>query len=464
MAAAMSPPAAKAPGTRPPASRRGVFAWMLYDWANQPFYTLVLTFIFAPYFAASVAPGPVAGQAMWGTATAIAGAAVALLAAPLGAVADRTGARKPWVLAFSIPFVVGCIGLWTGVPGMSQPWLVLGFFVLAYVGGEFTLIFTNAMLPDLGPRERIGRISGSGWAVGYLGGLASLVLVLVFLTAAPGSERTLLGLAPAFGLDPAAGEPSRATGPLTALWYAVFALPLFLFTPDAPRRAARGALRKGLGDLADTLRTIRGKGTLALYLLASLFYRDGLASLFVFGGIFAAGILGWGMFELGIFGIVAAAAGALGAWAGGKADATFGPKPVVTAGILTLIAVSILVLLTGRDTILFIPVPEGSWAPDAVFIAAGAVLGAMAGTIQAASRTLLVDQAEGHVASAQAFGLYALSGKATAFVGPAMIAAVTGATGSQRLGISPVIVQFLLGLALLYWVKTAGKPQPERAG
>jgi MFS transporter, UMF1 family len=445
-----------------PVRRRGVYGWMLFDWANQPFYTLVLTFIFAPYFAASVAPDPVAGQAMWGTATAIAGVTVALLAAPLGAVADRTGARKPWVLAFSLPFVVGCIGLWTGAPAMPDPWLVLGFFVLAYIGSEFTLIFTNAMLPGLGPRSEIGRISGSGWAVGYLGGLVSLVLVLVLLTAAPGSETTLLGLAPAFGLDPAAGEPTRAIGPLSALWYVVFVLPLFLFTPDAPRRSARGALGAGLRDLFETLRHIRGKGTFLTFLIASLFYRDGLASLFVFGGIFAAGILGWGMFELGVFGILATATGALGAWLGGKAGSRFGPKPVVTLGIVVLIGVCAVVLLTTRESVLLVPVPEGSRLPDVVFILAGGVLGAMAGSIQGASRALLVDQAEGHVASAQAFGLYALSGKATAFVGPAMIAVVTEWTGSQRLGVSPVILQFLIGLALLYWVKTTIETAGER--
>ncbi len=446
----------------PPVRRRGVYSWMLFDWANQPFYALVLTFIFAPYFASSVAPDPVSGQAMWGTATAIAGATIALLAAPLGAVADRTGARKRWIFAFSVPFVAGCFGLWAGVPGMAEPWVVLAFFVLAYVGAEFTLIFTNAMLPTLGPRSEIGRISGSGWAVGYVGGLVSLVLVLTLLATAPGSDRTLLGLQPAFGLDPATGEPERATGPFTALWFMVFAIPLFLFTPDVPRRSARGALRAGLGDLAATIRGIRGKGTLPVYLISSLFYRDGLASLFTFGGIFAAGVLGWGMFELGVFGIVAAATGALGAWLGGKADSRFGPKPVVTTGILVLMAVCVVVLLTTRNSVLLIPVAEGSRIPDLVFVLAGAMLGAMAGTIQAASRTLLVDQAEGHVDYAQGFGLYALSGKATAFVGPAMIAVVTEWTGSQRLGVSPVILQFLIGLVLLYWVKTTIQEAGER--
>lgn len=438
------------------ASRRGIRGWMLYDWANQPFYTLILTFIFAPYFAAKVAHDPVTGQALWGTAAAVAGATVALLAAPLGAIADRTGARKPWVAAFSLPFVAGCAGLWLAEPAMAEPLPVLLAFGLAYLGSEFCLIFTNAMLPGLGPRAAIGRISGSGWAIGYVGGLLALVLILVFVAPAPGSDRTMAGLVPVFGLDPAKGEPERATGPFAAIWYLIFALPLFLWTPDAPRGRMRGAVGAGIADLLATIRGIRGKGTFPVFLLASLFYRDGLAALFVFGGIFAAGVLGWGMFELGAFGILASVTGALGAWAGGRADARFGPKPVVTACVTGLVGVCLLVLLTDREAVLFLPVAEGSYLPDAVFLVAGGALGAFAGAVQAASRTLLVDQAEGRVAPAQAFGLYALSGKATAFIGPTMIAVATEWTGSQRLGVSPVIAQFLAGLLLLYWVK-AGK-------
>jgi MFS transporter, UMF1 family len=447
--------------------RRGVIGWMLFDWANQPFYTLILTFIFAPYFAATVVGDPVAGQALWGLAAAIAGASVALLAAPLGAIADRTGARKPWIAAFSLPFVIGCAGLWLAEPGMAEPTLVLAAFVLAYVGSEFTTIFANAMLPGLGPRSTIGRISGSGWAMGYLGGLVALLLVLGLLAPAPGSERTLLGLAPAFGMDPAAGEPERATGPLSAVWYVVFVLPLFLFTPDAPGRPRQGAVAAGLRDLAATLRGIGLHRSLAAYLLASMLYRDGLAALFVFGGIYAAGVLGWGLFELGIFGVVAAATGAVGAWVGGRADAAFGPKPVIVASIVALIGVCVVALLTTRESVLLVPVSAGSVLPDRVFLAAGGLLGATAGTLQAASRTLLVHQAAGRVAAAQAFGLYALSGKATAFIGPAMIAAATEATGSQRLGVAPVILLFLIGLLLLYWVKIEepdDHPETEQAG
>lgn len=227
--------------------RRGVLAWMLFDWANQPFQTLIVTFVFAPYFVAEVARDPAAGQALWGAASALAGAFTALLSPVLGAVADRTGARKRWIAAFSLPYVLGCAGLWLAAPAASDPTPVLACFALAFIGSEFTLLFTNAMLPNLGPRAALGRISGSGWAMGYLGGLAALVLTLAFLAPAPGSERTLLGISPILGLEPASGEPARATGPLSALWYVLFALPLFLLTPDShparpsPRLCALGS-------------------------------------------------------------------------------------------------------------------------------------------------------------------------------------------------------------------------------
>jgi UMF1 family MFS transporter len=386
-----------------------------------------------------------------------------VFAPALGAVADRTGARKAWTLAFSVPYLLGCLGFWLATPGMEDPRVVLAAFLLAFVGSEFGQIFTNAMLPDLGPRNEIGRISGSGWAMGYLGGLTSLLITLALLVPAPGSERTLIGLAPVFGFDVSAGEPARATGPLAAIWYVVFAAPLFLFTPDAPFRGLRGAVRSGLGDLWRTLREVRQRRSLAAFLVASMIYRDALAALFTFGGIFAAGVLGWGAFQLGVFGIVAAAVGTLGAWAGGRADRAFGPRPVIVTSIWVLLAVCVVVVLTSRERVLLIPLEPGSSLPDLVFFVCGGLLGAAAGALQAASRTMLVEQAEGQVASGQAFGLYALSGRATAFIGPALIAAVTAATGSQQLGVSPVIALFALGLALLYWVKTPSEQSGGQA-
>lgn len=436
---------------RQPASGRGIFGWMLFDLANQPFQTLVVTFIFGPWFVAQALGDPVAGQALWGWTSAIAGAVAAVLAPVLGAIADRTGARKAWVLAASVPYVVGCLGLWLAAPAMADPSVVLIAFGLGFIGSELGVVFTNAMLPDLAPRERIGRISGSGWALGYFGGLISLVVVLLFLAPAPGRDVTLLGISPLFGLDPALGEPERAVGPLSALWYVVFALPLFLYTPDVPRSRTRGAVGLGLADLGRTIRTARQHASLFGFLVASMIYRDALAALYAFGGIYAAGVLGWGAFQLGIFGIVAAAVGAAGTYAAGRLDERYGPRPVIVGSVWVLIAVGTFALLTTRTSVLGVPVPEGSRLPDIAFLVAGGLLGAAGGSVQAASRTLLVHLAEGRMAPAQAFGLFALSGRATAFIGPASIAAVTTLSGSQRLGVSPVILLFLLSLWLLYW-------------
>ena len=441
--------------------KRGARAWMLFDWANQPFYTLVVTFIFGPYVVGTVIPDPVAGQAYWADLQLFGALGIVALAPVLGAIADQSGPRKPWIAAFSAMFVAGCAGLWLAEPGMSPLWPLTLFFVLAFLGSEFSLTFTNAMLPDLGPRTQIGAISGAGWALGYAGGVVALALVLALIAPAGGGETTLAGIRPIFGLDPAQGEPERAVGPLTALWYAVFVIPLFVFTPDAPRRPhVAGAVRAGLRSLTRHIRALPAMPGLALFLLASMIYRDGLVGLFAFGGIYAKGVLGWGVTQLGLFGIVAALTGVFGALTGGWADRAFGPKPVVVTGILGLIAVAVVALGTSRVAVLGVPIAPGSALPDMIFYGCGGLLGAAAGAVQAASRTMLVHQAAGRLPMTEAFGLYALSGKATAFLAPLLIGLTTRATQDQALGVSPVVALFVLGLVVLYWVKT---PEEARA-
>ena len=449
------------------APRRGLWGWMLYDWAQLPFHTLIITFVFAPYFAAAVAPDAARGQELWGYATGIGGLLIALSSPVLGAIADASGPRKPWVAAFSLIGVLACFSLWFAVPDMDNLTLVLLAVALAVFGMEFAAVFNNAMMPSLVPRAELGRLSGSAWGLGYIGGLITLVLVLGFMSASPDTGRTLLGLEPVLGLDPAMREGDRASGPLTAIWYVIFILPMFLFTPDVPKRpAVAGAVRAGLARLGQTLRRLPSERSYFSFLMSSMFYRDALNALYAFGGIYAAGVLGWSIIQIGIFGILANITGAIGAWLGGRADQRFGPKPVVSLSIVVLAFCCLLVISTTPSQVLFVTVAEGSGLPNLLFYVAGALIGAAGGAIQAASRTLLVDQVDRDRVT-EAFGLYALSGKATTFIGPLSIAFATAFFASeafglspqeaQRLGVTPVIVLFAIGLVLLPFVKSRHK-------
>ncbi|WP_349631176.1 MFS transporter [Bradyrhizobium jicamae] len=437
--------------------RAAVISWIFFDWAAQPYFTLITTFVFAPYFASFVAPDAASGQAMWGFATAAAGLAIALLSPVLGAIADASGRRKPWIATFGALLVCGASAMWIGRPGDAGiiPWLLLSY-AIASVGVEFATVFNNAMMPTLVPPEKIGRLSGTGWATGYVGGILSLVLVLGFLAANAQTGRTLFGLTPLFGLDPVMHEGDRITGPLTGLWFIIFVTPMFLFTPDYPaKRPVREAVREGLRELKQSLAELPQQKSLARFLLANMIYTDGLVSLFAFGGIYAAGTFGWDTIRIGTFGIILAFAGTFGAWLGGKLDDALGPKRVITGSMLILLLSVVAILLVDKDRILFVkvapPVPDGPLfgaAAERAYLLLGCLIGAAGGPLQAASRTLLIRLAPKD-RIAQYFGLFALTGKVTSFIGPLLIGAITAATASQKAGMAVLVVFFVAGLALL---------------
>lgn len=440
--------------------RKRVWGWWMFDWANQPYNILLLTFIFAPYFTSFVAPDPVKGQAMWGWMLAIAGVLTALCAPVLGAIADSSGAKKRWILLWSCLYVAGSTMLWWAVPEADEGRLILILvaFAIGMVGLEYGIVFTNALLPTLGTREEWGKISGTGWALGYIGGLISLFIMLLLLAE---NDRgvTLLGIAPILGLDPEMREGTRAVGPFTALWYMVFVIPFFLWVKEpAQPKATAGAIRRGLTELKVTLRALPGRRSLLAYLGSSMVYRDALNGIYAFGGIYAAGVLEWSIIQIGVFGILAAAVGALSCWLTGKLDSRFGPKPVIVSAIALLIVVCTVIVSTDRTMVLFSPVVAGSNLPDIVFYICGALIGAGGGSLQAASRTMMVRQADPDRMT-EGFGLYALSGKVVSFIAPALIALATTLTGSQRLGVTPLIVLFVIGLILLLWVKAEGEPE-----
>jgi UMF1 family MFS transporter len=446
------------------APRRAIFGWILFEWAAQPFYTLIITFVYAPYFAAAIAADPVQGQALWGFATSAAGLVIAVLAPVLGAVADAAGRRKPWIAFFGALLVLGSVLLWIGKPGEPAtitPLLVA--FAIGAVGAQCAAVFFNAMMPTLVPPSRLGRLSGTGWATGYAGGLASLLLVLGFIAANPETGRTLLGFTPLFGLDPAMREGDRAAGPLTAIWFIVFALPLFLFTPDEPRKMPlRAAVRHGLRTLVETLRHLPRYRNAALFLLANMIYADGLVALFAFGGIYAAGILDWGTIEIGVFGILLTVTGAIGAFVGGRLDDHFGSKPVILGGLAILTLAALAILSIDRDHIAFViavaPPEAGQGlyaaAAERAYVAIGLFIGLVVGPLQAASRTLLVRLAPA-ARITQFFGIFALSARVTSFVGPFLVAVVTAASASQKGGISVLVAFFVVGGLVLWRVRVS---------
>lgn len=446
------------------APRRAIFGWVLFDWACQPVATLVTTFIYAPYFASAIANSPAEGQALWGFAAAAAGLVIALTSPFIGAVADATGPRKPWIAAFGVLLVLGSFGLWFGKPGdQSTILFVLVCFAVLTIGMEFATVFNNAMMPTLVPQNRIGWLSGLGWATGYLGGLVSLVVALLFLSTNPKTGLTLIGTPPAFGLDAAAREGDRFIGPLTAIWFVVFVLPMFLFVPDKAKALKLGpAFRRGFSTTLNTIREARKHKNIGTFLLANMVYADGLVALFAFGGIYAAGTFGWGAIQLGVFGILLTITGTLGALIGGRLDDKLGAKPVIIGSLAILIVSCVTILSMDRDRIFFFfPVApadphSGLFAslPEKLYVAVGLFIGLAAGPLQAASRALLVRLAP-REQLAQFFGLFALSGKLTSFMGPFLVATVTALTLNQKAGVSVLVLFFVAGGLLLLRVNTA---------
>ena len=448
------------------AGRKRIWGWMIFDLAQQPYATLGLTFIFGPYFAAvatarfareglSPAEADAAAQSLWGTGQTVAGLVIAFTAPVLGALADASGRRMPWIAGFSVIAVICAASLWVLEPdgAMLIPALVL--FFAGFVAAESATNVNNALLPSLATGPMIGRISGSGAALGYWGGVVSLILVLL-LFAENAAGVTLLGRPPALGLDPEMREGTRATGPIIAAWYAVFIIPFFAWVRDAgPVARARVTPRLIAARLAETLRDVMRRPSLAAFLAASMLYRDALAAIYAFGGLYATLVLGWSVIEIGVFGIIGAVAAAVLTWAGGLADARTGPKPVIRASVWVLIGVSVLVVSMSRDSLFGVALAPGSKLPDILFYVCGALIGGAGGALYAASRSLMVRHADPARAT-EAFGLFALSGRATAFLAPMAITFATWMSGSVRAGLVPVIALFALALFLLGWVNKNG--------
>jgi UMF1 family MFS transporter len=414
------------------ANRRAIVAWTLYDFANSPFTTLVVTFVYARYFTEAIAANSIEGTALWGYAMTVTALIVATLSPILGALADQGGYRKRFLLTATLVSAAATAALFGVLPGQVAEALVI--LIIANVAFEFATVFYNAYLPELTPTANIGRLSGWGWGLGYIGGLLALAVALLTL---------VLPEMPWFGFSTENGENIRATNLLVAVWFLVFSLPLVFWLHDRkPSQPRQGPIiRQTFAQLMRTFREIRKHRETVKFLIARLFYNEGLVTIFAFGGIYAAGTFGFSVTDVLIFGIAINLAAGIGAVAMGYIDDWLGAKRTIVISLVGLIVAAII----------GITAENAAW-----FWVVGIVIGIFSGPNQSASRSLMGRYVPPGMAN-EFFGFFAFSGKLTAFIGPFLLALVTEISQSQRVGMSVVIVMFVLGLALLLGVR-----EPDR--
>ena len=455
---AASPIAAGLPASaalaREGASPLGQFAWALFDGARSPYNVLVNIFVFSAYFSTVVIPDPVRGQATWSFITSMAALLVALGAPVLGAIADAGGRRKPWLAGCLVLGIPSMCLLWLATPGMTAGlWIVIAGLIGAYLFFEYSWVFVNALLPNVAPPGRIGFLSGAGLALGNLSGI---ILFLFFLYAWSWNPQ------PLFGLDPSAYEPERAVGLLAAVWMAVFGLPLFFFTPDSPGTSlpVGRAVREGLGNLLQTLKRVRDYRNVAVFLLARLLFNEGFIVLMLFTGVFAAGILKWNSTMLIAEGLINSVVAVLAALFAGWLDTRIGSKRACMFFVGGCLLGNLILCSVTPEMVFFIPVEPPAVAstslfptlPDKVFLVTQCSIAFFVTGGIVTSRALMAKISPRSML-AEFFGLFAVSGTAATFVGPAAIGLLTTLFQSQRAGVAVGVVFLLAGLLVMIKVR-----------
>ncbi|QSZ57935.1 MFS transporter [Rhizobium sp. ZX09] len=444
-------------------AKRGIWGWIMFDWAAQPFFTVVTTFIFGPYFVARLTDDPISAQATWSNMATVSSIIIALFSPILGSIADQAGARKPWIAFFAIIKITSLCLLWYAAPG-SPVILPVICMILASIAAEFSIVFNDSMMPRLTNPQNVGRISNLAWGLGYLGGMVVLIAVVTLLAANPKTGLTLVGIAPLFGLDPASGQDARIIGPIAALWYLIFILPMFLMTPDANKGLPFGAaIHSGLRELKTTLRELRHRPMLLRFLIARMLYQDGVNGVVILGGAFAAGMFGWQTIETGLFGILLNVVAIVGCFAAGRVDQTLGSRNTVLISLVLLLLATVGIVSTEKGSTLFGLLQLSTDDNDSFFATGaekayllyGVLIGLAFGPVQASSRSYLAR----NITVAEAgryFGIYALSGRATSFMATLSFSIATTISGSAHIGMATLIVFLGAGFLLLLRV-------PERA-
>ncbi|MFC9770907.1 MULTISPECIES: MFS transporter [unclassified Pseudarthrobacter] len=437
------------------ASSKGrILAWASWDWGSAAFNAVMTTFVFTVYLTSNAFGGKDEASAVLGAALAVAGLAIALLAPVTGQRSDAGGRRKLW-LGVNTAAVAVLTALCFFV--FPQPeFLLLGVTLIALgnVFFEFAGVNYNAMLAQISTPRNIGKVSGIGWGAGYLGGIVALLIVLQ-LFVQPSFEW--------FGASTQDSLNIRLVAVFSALWFFIFALPVLFAVPELPRtgQAARLGIVASYRLLFRRIRAIYATSPHTIYfLLASAVFRDGLAAVFTFGGIIAAGTFGFELSQVIFFAIFGNVVAAVGAIIGGFLDDKVGPKTVIIGSLVGLLVAGTVILVLGNGDYSFFGM---DWAGSTTFWVFGLFLCLFVGPAQSSSRAYLARLAP-HGESGELFGLYATTGRAVSFLAPALFTlCITVATPlvaageAQRWGILGIMVVLLAGLLVLLPVKSPDK-------
>jgi|TARA_B100001971_G_scaffold202724_1_gene216811 UMF1 family MFS transporter len=399
-----------------------VFNFALYDFANSAFTTIIITFIFATYFAKQIAPNTVLGQSYWGWTIGLVGFLVAIAGPFIGSFADKKNKILFFLRFFSLLCIFFTSLLWFAKPFQNYLLYTLVIVGIANFFYELSLIFYNSLLKDISKSKNLGKSSGLGFALGYIGGIATLFISIKLFI-----DNDNLP----FGLSKEESQNIRATAILVSAWFLLFSSPFLFFFKKKLKKINKSAL-SNFSELKNLIWN-RGLKTLGKFLIARMLYADGLNAIIVMGGIFAVGVFNLQIKELLILSVLMNITAFIGAFVGGLANDKYGSKIVIITSLLGLIFSSSVILFVYSKQFFFIM---------------AAINGLFIGPIQSASRVMITSLLDNNN-QGKGFGLFATSGKLTSFIGPLLVSTVTFLSDSQRIGFSSAIVLLVAGLVIL---------------
>ena len=388
-----------------------------------PFATVIITFIFSAYFERAIVGDAEKASVYWAWSISISALLVACISPFIGRHIDKNYSYKFWLTIFTIISSIGAALFWFAYPSSQLIIFVCVLVIISNITFELGGMVYNSLLPVFSSRNNIGSLSGKSWAFGYAGGIVCLLIILY------GFIQTD---SPLFGIEKDMSENIRIAGPIVALWFIIFSLP-FILKINIIKKNQNTKKENLFSEVIHNIKSLFSNSNKGRFLLSRMIYTDGLNTLFAFGGLYAAGTFNMGFSEIIIFGILINITAGLGALFFSYIEDKIGPKYVINISLFFLIVIGTITLfIHSKD----------------LFLILGSTLGFFIGSIQSSSRSLMSRYiVNGN--NAETFGVYTVSGKCTAFLGPAFLALIVSIFDSQRAGMASIILFFLVGLFLL---------------